>query len=333
MIAAAEDFACAADEVWRLQRGSDADCVFFQRAVNGGERITDRGTRQGTWVFSGSGELLARVNTRDVEKQLATLAKGLAAFEALPLEKRRLAADTDLTSGHRWEDGFPETGLALERIGRELGPEGLSGAPHPRWNRDFAWFAEDELAWAADPDLAVGDRCPLPLVATRLARFHLVDNVRGQTLPFAHDEIEHAELYATLTGIEGEGPARRLVFDLAGRTSAEAAPEWLLGESLWKPNQVHPHGIVCTLAGEAVYDPTARRFERFELVAVGRRWGRTVMNGRARDDSPGAVAFHFRPTERRIAPTFVAVYDAAWVPQPEVGTWRESPEECGLSGQ
>ena len=41
----AKRFVCAADEVWRLQRGSDADCVLFQRWSNGGERITDRGSR------------------------------------------------------------------------------------------------------------------------------------------------------------------------------------------------------------------------------------------------------------------------------------------------
>ena len=50
---------CAADEVWRLQRGSEADCVFFQHMVNGGKRITDRGSRQGVWVCAPRGLLLS----------------------------------------------------------------------------------------------------------------------------------------------------------------------------------------------------------------------------------------------------------------------------------
>ncbi len=77
--AARRHFVCAADEVWRLQRGSEADCVFFQRMVNGGQRITDRGTRQGTWVCAPGGVVLARCNTRDIDQVLAALDQGLAA--------------------------------------------------------------------------------------------------------------------------------------------------------------------------------------------------------------------------------------------------------------
>ena len=34
--------------------------------------------------------------------------------------------------------------------------------------------------------------------------------------------------------------------------------------------------------------------------------------------------------ERRIAPAFIAVYDADWVERPQTPTWRLSPEEIGL---
>jgi len=63
-----ESFVPAADEVWRLQRGGDEECLFFQRAVNGGKVITDNRTRQGIYVMSPSGKTLARVNSLDAEK-------------------------------------------------------------------------------------------------------------------------------------------------------------------------------------------------------------------------------------------------------------------------
>ena len=330
MIAACADFVCAADEVWRLQRGSEADCVFFQRAVNGGERITDRGTRQGTWILAPGGRLLAHANTRDIERQLETMARGLAAFRELGAADRALPEGVELAPAHRWEDGFPEDGLALERVGREVGPEGLAGAPGERWNRDFAWFSAEELRGLLPASLAPGESVELPLVARRLARFHLVDNVRGQTLPFADAEVLAATLRATTTELAADG---RVLLRLEGATRAEAAPEWLLGENAWTPNRVDPHGIACELLGDALWNAGTRTFERFDLVAVGRRWGRTVMNGRGSDDEPGVVAFRFAPTRERIAPAFAAVYDAEWLPRPAVPTWRESPAECGLGDE
>lgn len=320
--AATADFVCAADEVWRLQRGSEADCVFFQRVVTGGERITDRGSRQGTWILSPGGDVLARTNTRDSGGVLAAMKKGLAAWNELPAERRRLPADVDLQPRHRWEDSRPDDGVVLERIAREGAPAGAdlddNDAP---WNRDFAWFARGELSDWSDWSAA----------ARRLARFHLVDNVRGQTLPYADEEVHVAELTATPVGTDGS----RVTLELRGRTRAVAEGPWLLGESLWKPRHEHPHGIECVLVGRAVYDRDVGRIEELELVAAGRRWGRTVMNGRGRDDAPGRIDFHFRIApnpERTVAPTFIQLYDADWVAHPEVPTWRDSPAEVGLSG-
>jgi hypothetical protein len=320
--ARAADFVCAADEVWRLQRGSEADCIFFQRVVTGGKRITDRGTRQGTWILSPGGEVLARTNTRDVDKVLATFEEGLAAWNELPDERRRLPADAGLEPQHRWESSRPDDGLILERIGRELNAEGLAGERHPSWNRDFAWFRGEE----------VSDRGDWSGVARRLARFHLVDNVRGQTLPYADEEVQVAELSARAVATDGT----RVTLELEGRTVAVAEGPWLLGESLWKPENEHPHGIECALVGRAVYDRGAGRVEALELVAVGRRWGRTVMNGRGREgaDAPGLIAFYFRRAlepEATVAPTFIELYDADWVAHPPVPTWRDSPAEVGLT--
>jgi hypothetical protein len=71
------------------------------------------------------------------------------------------------------------------------------------------------------------------------------------------------------------------------------------------------------LCGEAVWD--GARFETFELVGAGRRAGRTEQNGRRHDEATSAVGFSFvraAHPERAPAPTFVALYGAAWIEVP-----------------
>ena len=331
MVEASAAFVCAADEVWRLQRGSEPDCVFFQRAVNKGQRITDRGTRQGVYVMTAGGRLLARNNSHRAEAVLELLDRGLAAWAALTPEQRApLDADEvrALTTVHRWESSRPDDGLVLERIGRELSAESPGGAPLQRWNRDFAWFSRSELESLVPEQARAGDTLDLAPMAVRLARFHLVDNVRGQTIPYAAEEVRRAELGADV--VERRGSVLQL--ELRGHTDAHADGPWLMGPGMWKPNREVPHGLECVLAGSATFDLAAGRFTAFELIGVARRWGHTINNGRWRDPAPGRLGFQLQldATGLGLAPTFVSVYDADWIEPPAVATWIDSPEECGL---
>jgi len=319
LIEAAESFVPAADEVWRLQRGKDADCLFFQRMVNGGRPITDGGTRQGIWVCSPAGILLSRVNSNRADVVLRTLEEGLAAWGELDEAERRLPEGVALDPGHRWESSEPKDGLVLERLVRELplpSPEPVDAATaRPgSWNRDFAWFSRAEVARLVAPDVAEGDTFELPsFFARRLARFHLVDNARGQTLPYADEELREARLEARVVGRRGA----IVELELEGATHAVAEGPWLLGDNLWKPKTEHAHGIRTRLAGRARLDLDEQTFESFELIALASRWGRTTFNGRGRDDSPGLLGFSLSLAgEPRIAPTFVAVYDGDWIVHP-----------------
>lgn len=310
----AAQFTCAADEVWRLQRGSDEDCILFQHWANKGERITDRGSRQGFWVFSPSGTLLGRINTRNAAKVTGMLKVALAKFERLTPEELK-PAEVVATS-HRWEDGYPEGGLVLERYSRDLDEE---GQPRPLWNRDTLWFSAEETA-------GMVEELDFSLLAGRMARFSLVDDPRGQTLPYAPSEVRTAQLEAKVV----ERSEDRVVLELTGQTEASSDGAWELGENLWKPKKGFPHAMVCTLEGRAVIEQGS--ITGFELVAHGQHSGRTQFNGRSKDSSPGRIAFHFSlaPENLRLAPAFSAMYGVDWIPRPKVPTWRLSPSECGL---
>ncbi len=319
-------FACAADEVWRLQRGSEEDCVLFQRWSNGGKRITDGGTRQGFWVFAPGGKVLGRINSRSPERVGAMLGAALERWGELSEDERRLDPEADRPPAHRWEDGFPEGGLAVSRISRDLSPEGLDASPSNRWNRDTLWCSRREIAAMLPGAAEVGAEVQLQLLADRLAQLALVDDARGQTLPFAPAEVALARLVGRV--VEVNGP--KVTVELSGSTRARAAETWLLGDDNWTPRRRIPHGIECELLGTATLDLTARSFDALDLVAVGTRWGRTTFNGRGKDLGPSPVGFHLTLTDDRLAPTFASLYGVDWIPRPEVPTWRDSPAESGL---
>ena len=53
------------------------------------------------------------------------------------------------------------------------------------WNQDFAWFTKDEARQFLARKIEPGRTRKVPrTLVERLARFHFLDNVRGQTPPF-----------------------------------------------------------------------------------------------------------------------------------------------------
>jgi len=315
-----ERFFPVADEVWRLQRGNDAECKTFQAMADGGHYRGAGTTRQGIYVCTPAGTRLASVNANDPKRVLATLREGWRAWEALPQEERWIRSADHLRPAHRWEQSFPDAGLVLESACRDLVAERTADE---RWNRDHVWFHGDEVALWLPPrqadEPAAGFEWALPeLVTLRLARLHLVDNVRGQSVPFARSEIEHAALSARVESADED----RLELSFRGATRAHAPGPWQLEDTSFKPKsgREYVHGVETELIGRAVFDHAAARFTAFELVAVGERWGFTENNGRRNQAERSPVGFAFRlapdTPAARVSPAFIQVYEADWVKRP-----------------
>lgn len=315
MIELATFFVPATDEVYRLQTDDDADCRFFRTAVRG-KPDPSRGTMQGIYVFAPSGTLLGRINSNSSTAVAMMIRDALKKWEALDASEHRLPADAELTPRHRWEYSYPEGGLVLVRTARDLDPAmDPNTTPLRAYNRDQVWFTATEARqWLPDAiEIGANDEVPA-FIVERLARFHLVDNARGQTIPYAASEVD-GSITTTITAIE-DG---RVTIELTGETLANALGPWLLGENYWKPKREDPHGMTTTLRGAATYDLGREAFVSFSMVALGMRSGRTIMNGRGSDDgtSPVGFAFEVAPADLRVAPTFINVYNADWVVHPE----------------
>lgn len=325
LIDAAQPFVPVADEVYRLQTGRDAECLTFQSMADRGHYRRAGGTRQGIYACTPAGELLGSLNSNDPDRVLAMIASAWEAWEALPEERRR-GSGTSAAPGRRWEDAYPADGLVLESTGRDV----QDGVRDVRWNRDHVWFSRDEARRMLPADPAVGERHEVPVeLVRRLARFHFVDDVRGQSVPFAPQEVEVAEMVVEVLAREGD----RVRLAVRGRTHADAPGPWQMGDNIFRPadGAEHAHGMTTELLGEAAFDLGAGRFTAFDAVVRAERWGRTINNARWNDTERSTLGFVFRiappGNAQRVPPAFVQVYDAPWLEgpsEPEASTGEDA---------
>ena len=145
------------------------------------------GSRQGIYVCSPGGKLLASINSLNPDDVLKTINDGLDKWNDLPLSERQLPENYKPQAVHRWEDSYPEKGLVLKSEKADVFTDPpMQSKRGDRWNMDYVWFSKNEARLWLPNDPKEGDTYQLPtILKDRLFRFHMVDNVRGQTLPLS----------------------------------------------------------------------------------------------------------------------------------------------------
>ena len=272
------------------------------------------GTRQGIYVCTPNGRLLNSCNSLDPDVVLNMLSAGLAAWKSVPDSERTLENTAAMRADPRWEWNYPEEGLVLRSSQRDLPPNGSPEEERlPRFNLDHVWFAKDEALGFLPQKIEVGaTRTVSKLLTERLARFHLVDNVRGQTLPFSSREVADSNLQSEIVAIENG----LVQLQISGDIRSVSDGTWDMGDNIWKPEGRWPRRIKAHALGRASFSIDSGKFESFELVALGQHFGRTKLNGR-QADTAGPIGFSFvlasdSPSDH-VAPGFIQVYDAPWV--------------------
>jgi hypothetical protein len=310
----ASRFVPTTDEVYRLQNGSDPECRLFQKVAEQGHYGGRPGSsRQGTYAAAPSGVLLASLNSNDPRRVAAMLQRALARWEKLSRAERLLPGDPESQSAslRRAERFYPKDGLVLHVYSRDLPRETPGeGWRGKAWNQDYAWFTKKEARQLLPPRPRVGQRQEVPAaLIRRIARCHLVDNVRGQTVPFEEKHIEKARLSVAVTAADGDVLALRL----QGQTRASAAGRWpVRGYRDARRPSPQKRGFEARLLGRASYDVKKERFLTFELVAIGKRWGATQFNVRGGDPGPAPLGVLFTLAADspgcRVAPAFFRTY-------------------------
>ena len=302
-----------------MQGAQDKDALMFQQMANKGHYRKVGGSRQGIYICSPSGVLLSSVNSLAPDVVLEIIQNGLNKWNELPHRDRYLPKDFSENIEHRWEDSCPEDGLILKGAKADL----LTDPPKfsergDRWNMDHVWFNKEEASLWIPQNIKEGEvqECST-IIKNRLFRFHLVDNVRGQTLPFAPQEIKKSILKVEIVEINRSD----LKLSIRGNSLAVAKGPWLLGENDWTPTHELDHSIETNILGNAIYNTKKEIFTEFELVALGRWIGKTQNNGRHFGPDSGHIGILYNLAEDmheyRISPAFVDLYNADWISQPQ----------------
>ena len=222
----------------------------FQQMANKGHYRKVGGSRQGIYICSPSGALLSSVNSLDPDVVLEIIQNGLNKWNELPQMDRYLPKNFSENIEHRWEDSCPEDGLILKGAKADL----LTDPPKfsergDRWNMDHVWFNKEEASLWIPQNIKEGEvqECST-IIKNRLFRFHLVDNVRGQTLPFAPQEIKKSILKVEIVEINRSD----LKLSIRGNSLAVSKGPWLLGENDWTPTHELDHSIETNILGNAI---------------------------------------------------------------------------------
>ena len=270
--AATNDYIPVAADDWYQRRRDDEEGRFFRAVADQGPRKGEGGTtRQGVYLFTADGRLLGWKNSLDPAVMRAFFAGGLAAWRELPEARRRPGAVTVGDEGRVDPDYArtpPEGGLVVDVFTRTLERD-TTGAyrkraaarrGHDRAARDHLWITADECRALVPARPRVGQRSPLPpAVAGRIARFHLVDNTRGEAPPWKADEVRSQSLWLTVEQVSEASVGLRLDGSVVLATHRDPARA--------------ERGYEARVAGAIRHDRAKGRIDRFDVIAVGEHWG------------------------------------------------------------
>ncbi len=269
---ATKEFVPVAGDDWYQRRRTDAEGLFFKKLTDQGPRAgTKAHTHQGMYLFTADGQLLGFKNaSQQVDATRQTIRDALAKFRQLPAARTRPGAVSVPEHGPldpQFARVPPEGGLVASVFTRILdyGPGGYRKGKCEAFGgdkaaRDHLWLTADEVKAMAPARAEVGSRYPVPkAVATRLARFHLIDNTRGEPPDWQPDQVRLSRMTLRVAAVTPDGIDLKLDGEVLLATDANPAKA--------------DRGFEVRLVGDLRWKPAAGAFDRFDVTAVGTWWG------------------------------------------------------------
>ena len=276
---------------WYTRRRKDYEGDFFRKVADQSPRKgTNGGTRQGIYVFTADGELLGyRNHGGDAEVMKKVFRDAKAKFDALP-EARRKPGSVKVPAAGKPDSDYhrvlPEGGLVLKVNARILESKAESFVKGTceftggdQASRDYCWISADEMKALAPSKPEVGFCYDVPAkIAERLARFHLVDNTRGEPEFWKKEHVRRNRMTLMVLDVKDDAVELRLDGDVLISADADEAKSKL--------------GYEPKLRGTLRYVPGKKAFDRFDAVALGDYWGHTAYTAGSRPGrQPLGVAF------------------------------------------
>lgn len=288
---AQENFVPVATDDWYTRRRKDAEGAFFRLVSNQSPRKAsgEGGTRQGIYAFTASGKLLAFRNHHDPAVMKSVLRQALAAWDKLPAKEREPGSvkidDPDKVDA-AYNRKPPKGTLIVNVFTRILDKDKKGEFCHgtceftggDRAAHDRLWLTEEEWRPLLPKSPKVGDKVAVPdRLVKRIARFHLVDNTRGEPSHWQNKEVRKGELSFEVKKVTDDKVEMRLsgAFVLATDPEAKAG-----------------RGFDLNIIGTMLVDRKGNRIERLEAIGLGDHWGSGALTGKSRPGRmPLGVAF------------------------------------------
>jgi len=223
------------------RRQKDSEGEFYRKIASQSPRNNFNATTQGFYIATPRGDLMLYNNNRDPAKLLRLMKERLREYNLGAHTKRVLPLNPEIVDP-RYTIEAPQGGLVVRVQAKVL--DGYQQAKSSSQaifqsaiSRDNLWITQSEH------ESVLAGRFPRKL-AERIARFHLVDNTRGEPPMWKKDEIRSLEMKLD----EGE---------LTGSVHLETAD----GQ----------RGYVTELRGQIEVDDDQVRV--FDVVSLGEFWG------------------------------------------------------------
>ena len=250
----------AIDQAYQ-RRQQDTEGEFYRGIAGQGPRNNFRSTTQGFYIATASGKLLLYNNNRDPAKVRRLMRQKLAEFTAAGRNRTGVQNLTAAKVDPRYNVQPPQGGLVVRVRAKVL--DGYEPTTD-RWKRIFQTAMSRDNLWISKQEHQSLVRGEFPdSVGLRIARFHLVDNTRGEPPMWKPAEIRKRQLTMNNGQVRGK-------FQL----------ETDRGDRGYDASM---RGVVTTRNGRVV---------RLDLVVKGQFWGAGPYTGGAPEGRfPLAISF------------------------------------------
>lgn len=271
----------AIDQAYQ-RRQQDTEGDFYREIASQGPRSDFESTTQGFYIATANGELLLYNNNRDPAKVRRLMNEKLSQFESNLTNAGSMAKISATKTDPRYAVQPPEGGLVIRVRAKVLGGYEPS---NDRWRHIFQTSLSRDNLWTtgAEHEAIVRNELPVSL-ARRIARYHLVDNTRGEPTMWKPKEIRHLSVH--LNG---------------GQLTGELHLETADGKRGYKAEL---KGVVESKSG---------RVTRFDMVCLGNFWGEgRYTRGAPSGKFPLAIAFELA-TDSAVADRIPPQGSRGWV--------------------
>ena len=191
----------AIDQAYQ-RRQKDAEGEFYRKIAGQGPRSNFQSTTQGLYIATAQGKLLLYNNNRDPAKVQRLLKEKLNIFQQNLGEYSRAVAIKPGKVDVRYNVSPPKGGLVVRVRAKVLG--GYEPTTD-RWRAIFQSALSRDNLWisSAEHQALVQGQIPVSL-QKRIARFHLVDNTRGEPPMWREKEIRQLKMTVRGNRIEGQ---------------------------------------------------------------------------------------------------------------------------------